>query len=125
MLHQIKAPQFYSETVLNPSVNGKIQGLFKAILIFKNLSRQSCIFKYFSSLCEPCNGLSKHNIFNLKSTQCSYKCTQSLRQKINVSQALPHLFQMPLFCFSLDLNKKSGLIYFIYMSKSKYQHFYT
>ena len=27
--------------------------LFKANLIFKDFSRQSCIFKYFSSLCEP------------------------------------------------------------------------
>ena len=28
--------------------------LFKADLIFKDFSRQSYIFKYFSSLCEPC-----------------------------------------------------------------------
>ena len=50
--------------MLNPPVNGKIQGLFKALsvfqvlfkgsLIFKDFSRQSCIFKYFSSLCKPC-----------------------------------------------------------------------
>ena len=30
------------------------QVLFKANLIFKDFSRQSCIFKYFSNLCEPC-----------------------------------------------------------------------
>ena len=35
MLHQIKAPQFYTDlglqkTVLNPLANGKIQGLFNA-----------------------------------------------------------------------------------------------
>ena len=35
MLHQIKAPQFYTDlglqkTVLNPLANGKIQGIFKA-----------------------------------------------------------------------------------------------
>ena len=30
------------------------QVLFKANFIFKNFSRQSCIFKYFSGLCEPC-----------------------------------------------------------------------
>ena len=30
------------------------QVLFKASLIFKDFSRQSCIFKYFSSLCESC-----------------------------------------------------------------------
>ena len=30
------------------------QVLFKANLIFKDFSRQSCIFKYLSSLCEPC-----------------------------------------------------------------------
>ena len=30
------------------------QVLFKANFIFKDFSRQSCIFKYFSSLCEPC-----------------------------------------------------------------------
>ena len=29
------------------------QVLFKASLIFKDFSRQSCVFKYFSSLCEP------------------------------------------------------------------------
>ena len=27
---------------------------FMADLIFKDFSRQPCIFKYFSSLCEPC-----------------------------------------------------------------------
>ena len=36
MLHQIKAPQFYTDLGLKNSVNGKIQGLFKA-------------FEYFSS----------------------------------------------------------------------------
>ena len=30
------------------------QKLFKANLIFKDFSRQSCIFKYFSCLCETC-----------------------------------------------------------------------
>ena len=30
------------------------QVLFKTNLIFKDFSRQSCIFKYFSSLCKPC-----------------------------------------------------------------------
>ena len=50
--------------MLNPPVNGNIQGLFKAFeslsstfkanLIFKDFARQSHIFKYFSSLCEPC-----------------------------------------------------------------------
>ena len=28
--------------------------LFKANLNFKDFSRQSCTFKYFSSLCKPC-----------------------------------------------------------------------
>ena len=51
------------KTELNPLANGKIQELFKAFecfsstfqgkFIFKDFSRQSCIFKYFSSLCEP------------------------------------------------------------------------
>ena len=50
--------------MLNPPVKGKFkdfsrplsvfQILFKANLIFKDFSRQSCIFKYFSSLREPC-----------------------------------------------------------------------
>ena len=31
------------------------QVLFRANLIFKDFSKQSCIFKYFSSLCEPCH----------------------------------------------------------------------
>ena len=70
MLHQIKVPQLYNglglQIALNPPVNGKIQGLFKtfecffqilfkANLIFKDFSRQSCIFKYFSSLCRDKN----------------------------------------------------------------------
>ena len=52
------------KTVLNPPVNCKIKDfsrhlnvfpvLFKANLIVKDFSRQSCIFKYFSGLCEPC-----------------------------------------------------------------------
>ena len=69
MLHQIKAPQFYTDlgpqkAVLNTLANGKIQGLFKVFecfsstfqgkFYFQGLSRQSCIFKYFSSLYEPC-----------------------------------------------------------------------
>ena len=41
MLLQIKAPQFYTifrspKTVLNPPVNGKIQGLFKAFECFSS-----------------------------------------------------------------------------------------
>ena len=49
MLHQIKAPQFYTDlglqrqclirspkAVLNPPVNGKIQGLFKAFECFSS-----------------------------------------------------------------------------------------
>ena len=59
IIYQFRPPK----TVLNPHANGKIQGLFKALsvfhvlfkanYIFKDFSRQSCIFKYFSSLCEP------------------------------------------------------------------------
>ena len=30
-----------------------VQVLFKANLIFKDFKRQSCIFKYFLSLCKP------------------------------------------------------------------------
>ena len=81
MLHQIKALQFYTDlglkkTVLNPLANGKIQGLFKAFecfsstfqvnFIFKGFSRQSCIFKYFSSLCEPCGTYRKVHTMSVK-----------------------------------------------------------
>ena len=55
----------FPKTLLNPPVNGKIHGLFSRPLsvfqvlfkvksIFKDFSRQSYIFKYFSSLHEPC-----------------------------------------------------------------------
>ena len=58
ILYWFRSPK----TVLNPP--GKNQGLFqafecffqvlfKANIIFKDFSRQSCIFKYCSSLCEP------------------------------------------------------------------------
>ena len=50
---------------MNPPVNGKTQGLFKDFecfsstfhgkFIFKDFSRQSCIFKFFFSLNEPCS----------------------------------------------------------------------
>ena len=43
-------------TVLSPTENGRIQGLFKADSIFKGFSRKPSKFKYFSSLCEPCEG---------------------------------------------------------------------
>ena len=36
MLHQIKAPQSYTDLGLNPPVNGKIQGLFKAFECFSS-----------------------------------------------------------------------------------------
>ena len=41
MLHQIQAPQFYTDlslqkTVLNPLTNGKIQGLFNAFECFSS-----------------------------------------------------------------------------------------
>ena len=49
MLHQIKAPQNYTDlglqkTVLNPLANGKIQGLFKAF-VFQLLFKANFIFK--------------------------------------------------------------------------------
>ena len=70
ILHQIKEPQFYTDLSLQKHcwillymVKFKdfsrpwsvFQILFKANLMFKDFSRQSCIFKYFSSLCEPCS----------------------------------------------------------------------
>ena len=65
--YQVKAQQFYKDLglVLSPTENSRIQGLlrpfsdfpvlFKADLIFKDFSRKPFKFKYFSSLCEPCN----------------------------------------------------------------------
>ena len=57
------------KTVLNPPVDGKIQLLFKANLIFKDFSSQSCIFKYFSSLCEPCEILHAVSLYTILSRQ--------------------------------------------------------
>ena len=60
MLHQIKAPQFYTNldlqrlTVLNSPVDGKILRCFKAFECFPVLFKANLIFKDFSSLCEPC-----------------------------------------------------------------------
>ena len=69
MLHQIKAQQFIlilvSINKVSPTENrvefkdfsrllGDFPVLFKANLIFKDFSRKSSKFKYFSSLCEPC-----------------------------------------------------------------------
>ena len=69
LLHQIKSQQFYTDLDLcqQCSVLQKIEGFkdfsrpisdfpvhFKADLIFKDLSRKSSKFKYFSGLCKPC-----------------------------------------------------------------------
>ena len=69
MLHQIKAQQFYNDLslyelckVLQKVVEFKdfsrllsdFPVLLKADLIFKYFSRKPSIFKYFSSLSEPC-----------------------------------------------------------------------
>ena len=67
MLHQIKTQQFYTDlgllsTVLQKKVKFKdfsrllsaFPVLFKADLIFKDISRKPTKFKYFSSLWEPC-----------------------------------------------------------------------
>ena len=53
MLHQIKAPQFYTDvglqTLMNPPLNGKIQGLFKVFFsVFQALFKAILIFKDFS-----------------------------------------------------------------------------
>ena len=68
MLHQIIAPQFYTDLglqkqcwILLQMVKFKdfsrplsvFQVLFKANFIFKDFSRQFCTFKYSSSLYEP------------------------------------------------------------------------
>ena len=72
--------------MLNPPVNNKIQRLFKAFecfqvlfkanLIFKDFSRQTCIFKYFSSLCKPC--IRVCTVCLLKPNQCLEKELQYL-----------------------------------------------
>ena len=58
MLHQIKATQFYSDlglpkTVLNPPINGKIQGLFTAFECFSSTFQAKFNFQ----------GLSKTNLY--------------------------------------------------------------
>ena len=50
MLHRIKVPQFYTKlslekTELNPPVNGKIQGLFKAFECFSSTFQGKVNFK--------------------------------------------------------------------------------
>ena len=44
----------FLSTVLSPTENSKIQGFFKADLIFKDFSSKPSKFKYFLSLWEPC-----------------------------------------------------------------------
>ena len=66
------------------------QVLFKANFIFKDFSRQSCIFKYFSSLCEPwyrtyCYSVSRCNSSKVtKETNCECNARWlSVHEKIN------------------------------------------
>ena len=58
------------------------QVLFNANLIFKDFSRQSCIFKYFSSLCKPCITkfilLLLFNPFMNNGISCPYKFDKSI-----------------------------------------------
>ena len=55
MLHQIKAPQYYTDlglhTLLNPSVNGKIQGLFKAFECFSSTFQDSPVYSSTFQAC--------------------------------------------------------------------------
>ena len=63
MLLQIKAQQFYTDLCLQKIVEFKdfsrllsdFPVLFKADLIVNDFSRKPFKFKYFSSMCEPCN----------------------------------------------------------------------
>ena len=72
MLHQIKAQQFYTDLVLHQQSEvlhkivefedffkacGSFSVLFKADLIFKYLPRKPSLFKCFSSLYEPWEGI--------------------------------------------------------------------
>ena len=66
MLHQVKAPQFYTDLglyqVLQKIVEFKdfsrplsdFSSTFQDSLIFKDFSRKPSKFKYFSRLCQPC-----------------------------------------------------------------------
>ena len=90
------------------------QVLFKANLIFKDFSRQSCIFMYFSSLWEPCSmpvhcKFKSHVITNvcewlvirrasdfLTFVTC-YEIRFWLKKKANLSQVIKmYLFGFPL-----------------------------
>ena len=55
MLHQIKAPQFYTDLglqkVLNPLANGKIQGLFKAFECFSSTFQDSLVYSSTFQAC--------------------------------------------------------------------------
>ena len=60
MLHQIKAPQFYTDlglqkTVLNPLALVKFKDFSMPLSVFQVLFKANLIFKDFSSLCEPLN----------------------------------------------------------------------
>ena len=66
------------------------QVLFKANLIFKDFSRQSCIFKCFSSLCEPSCRCIKTNIPDKKKTTTTelmienqWICTSLMRRYVS------------------------------------------
>ena len=50
MLHQIKAPQFYTKTVLNPPVNGKINRLFKAFVRFPRTFQDKGALAWYGKL---------------------------------------------------------------------------
>ena len=118
MLHQTKAPQFYTDlglqkTVLNPIANGKIQGLF----FFKYFSRQILLSRSFqdspvySSTFQACAN-PEFIDFN---AWCYFALRRMYHHMINLFKSVTHKtvtkcfhygstiinFEFPLTCFKL------------------------
>ena len=83
MLHQIKAPQFYTDlglqkTVLNPLANGKIQGLLNAFECFSSTFQGKFNFQglfktiLYSSTFQACANSVKIAAYFENVTCCEY-----------------------------------------------------
>ena len=135
MLHQIKAHQFYNDLGLyqlcqvplkivefkdTSRLLSNFPVLFKADLIFKDISRNPSKFKYFSSLCEPWRHNSIKNIppykgFSRYTRECRSAEIDSQRLKYKMRDRHNSIKNIPLYkgfsrstreCRSAEINSQ-------------------
>ena len=73
------------------------QVLFKANFIFKDFSRQYCIFKYFSSLCEPCLHCRLMNQFMGLQNKKGFQFNEGIVSAVHFKSIVGHFVNKTIF----------------------------